>query len=336
MPTTEVITNRETPLGQLLQERLVGAVEFRAASAFLNSGGLKVVLPHIDRILRDEGSVHIVHGADGRIADPEAVRCLVNLRYEFGNFHYYIHRQVPDMQRFHPKLYVIDSEDSTDAVVGSSNLTTAGLGSNNEGNVVFQGGRLGRNVKRCHQIFSSIIGSADLIEPNRTFADRYEEIYTKSKEASDSQGHQTELQELLNELCIDEVDVRHDSWIPRNQVEVVIRALRILESDDQQQRQLDSTQTDLRTWELERIISMSKIVAKATGLSYKWDTFHNSVRRVLNSNFTDTRNRTLQGGGYFLRMPGYRSEYRLTDAGREYTGQPPTSDGLSVKPSESE
>lgn len=83
-----VVSNANRPLGDLLNEELRDADEFLAATAFLNSGGLNVVRAQLERILRNEGHVSIVHGADFRITDPNAVHTLVDMNLQHGNMSY--------------------------------------------------------------------------------------------------------------------------------------------------------------------------------------------------------------------------------------------------------
>ena len=68
--TTQTIDNASSPLGDFLRSELRGSYEFMAASAFLNSGGLRLIEREMRDILEGEGRVSIVHGADFRIADP--------------------------------------------------------------------------------------------------------------------------------------------------------------------------------------------------------------------------------------------------------------------------
>lgn len=316
MPNAQVITNRDQPLGELLQQRLHGAIEFRAATAFLNYSGLALLYPHIRQILTDEGSVHLMHGPDFRIVDPDAVQTLTDLRTEFGNFHYYVHTET----RFHPKLYIVDWEDSATAVVGSSNMTRAGLSTNDEVNAVITGGRMTRGIRECHTFFSSFVESPASIEPDSEFARAFRQFYQDYRRLSIQEELPTEWDDLLERYRIDETTVNGVEWTPENQTEIVIRALQILECQDDQPSMLD-TNRQTRTWHLDRITGVAETVARTVNKHYTWNTFHHSIRRSINSNYHDASTGTTVGRGYFLRMPGNRGEYRLTEAGRNYRGK---------------
>ena len=311
MPNTQVITNRDQPLGELLRQRLQGAIEFRAATAFLNSGGLALVLPDFERTLLNEGSVHLMHGPDFRIVDPDAVETLTDLRARFGNFHYYVHTE----KRFHPKVYIIDSEDFATAVVGSSNMTHAGLSSNDEVNAVLTGRRMAKGIRECHKFFTSFVENPASIEPNSEFARAFRRFHQDYRKLPTQDDLPIEWEKLLQEYRIDEATVKEVAWTPRNQTEIVIRAMQILESKEQPSPAPPSG----RTWDLDRIIGIAETVARTVNEEYKWDTFHNSIRRSINSHYRDSAGTTV-GRGYFLRMPGNRGEYRLTESGRNYRG----------------
>ena len=322
MAKAQVITNRESPLGNVLSERLRDAIDFRVATAFINSGGLAAVLPGIERVLSDEGSVHVVHGADFRIADPLAVRTLAQLRADYGNFHYYVRVKwnLADNQQFHPKLYVIDSEGDSVAVVGSSNLTKSGLSLNDEVNVVIQGRTTDRTLRRCKEVFGEVTRSSELIEPSIKFADDYGDLFEKFK-ASRSLPHEPpELQEFVNEYSIDESNVIGADWTPVSQLEVVTRAMQILETSDSQIR-FPKADAQQRTWTLDEIYRVSEIVAKTTNKPYKWDTFHHSIRRCINQNVVDASKGRSMGIELFRRSPNQLGEYSLTASGRNYVGK---------------
>ena len=312
MPNTQVITNRDQPLGELLRQRLEDAVEFRAATAFLNSSGLAMVLPDIERILLNEGSVHLMHGPDFRIVEPSTVETLTDLRTQFGNFHYYIH----SAQRFHPKLYIVDSGDFSTAVVGSSNMTHAGLSTNEEVNAVITSGPRDSRITKCRSVFSDYVKSPASIEPDVEFAQAFRRFYQDYRTLPTQEDLPTEWEELLEAYRIDEATVNGVEWVPRDQKEIAIRALQILESKE---RSSQAPNPD-RTWDLDRITGVAETVARTVNKPYKWETFPNSIRGRVNSNYRDSTGATV-GGGYFLRMPGNRGEYRLTEAGRNYRGR---------------
>ena len=62
-----------------------------AASAFLNSGGLEMIVGEMRDILESQGSVSIVHGADFRIADIDAIQTLVDMKTRYPQMSCRVH-----------------------------------------------------------------------------------------------------------------------------------------------------------------------------------------------------------------------------------------------------
>ena len=180
---TTVIENQHGPLGDLLAEELNTADAFYAASAFLNSGGLGIIEPSLRRILEQEGEVSIVHGADFRVTDPDAVRSLAALKMRYGTMSYFVHCDwsLLARQAFHPKLYITTADYRRYcAIVGSSNLTLGGLRSNVEVNAVIRGDDSEEPVRRCLDIFDSILASTALVEPDLEFAEKYAHLHERA------------------------------------------------------------------------------------------------------------------------------------------------------------
>lgn len=322
MATTDIISNRECSLGSFLSKQLQHAIDFRVATAFINSGGLDTVLPEIERILLAEGSVHVVHGADFRIADPSAVRTLAQLRANFGNFHYYVHVKwdLATNQQFHPKLYVIESEADSVAIVGSSNLTRSGLFTNDEVNVVIQGKAKEKPLTQCNRAFGEITRSSELIEPSLKFAEDYGNLFEKFNASRLSPETPAELEDFVDEYSIDDRDLIGATWVPNSQLEIVTRAMQIMETSDSQLR-IRNSDDQQRSWTLDEVYRVAEVIAKTTNKNYKWDTFHHSIRRSINVNVVDNRKGQSLGLQLFQRNPLRPGEYTLTEAGRNYTGK---------------
>lgn len=312
MATTEVVSNQRSPLGTVLTDALSDANEFKAAVAFLNSNGLDSLRDGIEGILEREGSVQLVHGADFHVTDPEAVHYLVALRERCAMFHYYVHCgwMPTHRQRFHPKLYIATTaEDRCMAVVGSSNLTHSGLTDNVEVNSIIRGRLAEAQLQRCSDIFDSMVRDEALVEPSLAFAERYQEVWERVSAAE--QDVPVPVREFIAEFQpAPPLDATH--WVPRTQLDVVIRAMQILQSNAGR----DTAGPHGRAWPLGRIYALSEMVARANGLNYDWGTFDNSIRGRINTN-KDTL-----GGRYFEGVQ--RGLYRLTPAGSRYgrAGQP--------------
>lgn len=109
------------------------AWELRLLSAFVSGSAVQALEPLIDVFLADGNKLEIIFGIDRNGTDRAAVRRLYALSTAYPGqvvvrlFHAPCRRSI-----FHAKLYMVLREDGFAGVIGSSNLTLSGLGSNLE------------------------------------------------------------------------------------------------------------------------------------------------------------------------------------------------------------
>ena len=201
--TIQAIDNQQTPLGEFLRAELSESSEFMAASAFLNSGGLAIIEGELRRILESDGRVSIVHGADFTIANPRAIRTLVDMKTRYPQMSYRVHGDwsLTHSQSFHPKLYITRKDPRNYcAVIGSSNLTRGGLRRNTEVNAVIRGSDSDPTIRDCLSIYGKIHNSPSLVEPNEDFADKYADLYQRAKRLPLSDEPPSDIERLLDDL----------------------------------------------------------------------------------------------------------------------------------------
>ena len=302
--TTETIDNAQNPLGEFLQAELRGSYEFMAASAFLNSGGLDLIEGDLRRILETEGRVSIVHGADFRIADPRAIRTLVNMKARYPQMSYRVHCDwsLTHSQRFHPKLYIARKDRRNYcAAIGSSNLTLGGLRRNAEVNVVIRGEISDEPIRDCLNIYDKIHDSPSLIEPNAAFADKYAALYGRAENLPLSAAPPSaEIKKLFDDLMASAPSVRPANLrAPETQLDYMAAALTRLGGE--------RGYAGLRD-----ISDAAERLARSAGESYKWDTFRNSARRAMNTNVIG------RGRQLFERRGRGTGLYRLSEKGRDH------------------
>ena len=307
MPDITIVSNSQQPLYAILSEELRYADEFRAASAFLNSGGLNHIMPNLRRILEDEGSVYLVHGADFRITDPQAVRDLATLSMQYGNMSYFVHCDwwLTTLHSFHPKIYVTTSDyRNYCAVTGSSNLTRGGMGENIEVNTIIRGDSSEEPIAQCLKVFESILDNTALLHPDLAFVEKYEYLHQTAEKLPLSHDPPYELTDLYEELIALHSIINQD-WQPHNQVEYIVKALGNLSQGQYQNFHA-----------LSSIYKEAERLAKNSSEQYKWDTFNNSVRGRLNDNTVGRGGRDLfeRRGG----VAGRYGQYRLSERGKAY------------------
>ena len=140
MIDVKIVKGPDQPIGKLIENALSDAVVCKFASAYVTSQALNSFEGHFERILNQNGSISVIHGADGHITSPDAIKRLANLNIEFECMKHRVHSPFmrTSARLFHPKLYFTgDARQNYVSIVGSSNATSMGLNENIEVNVVF-------------------------------------------------------------------------------------------------------------------------------------------------------------------------------------------------------
>jgi len=113
--------------------------EIRIMTAFASGKAIKAITPLVDIFLSRGNTIEIILGVDRGGTDKEAINQLLSLQRSYPEqIHAWVF-QAPNRESiFHPKLYTYRSGRSMSAVVGSANLTLAGLGSNLESLLLYE------------------------------------------------------------------------------------------------------------------------------------------------------------------------------------------------------
>ena len=310
--STSVIQNSELALGEIMRTELIGVDKFCAASAFLNSDGLDVVFPALERILEGEGAVSIVHGADFRITDPNAIERLVALDDHYAKMTYRVHLgwDLSQSHRFHPKLYFWTADYSSyTAVVGSSNLTYGGLFSNTEVNTIIRGSPGEGPITQCLGIFEGILAHSSLVTPNRDFVEKYSELWQRASDYPVETHPPEDLQELYRELEALATAPTGVDWQPRNQLEFVVKAVENLEQQQGAPNVLRDSAEDFV--HLSAIYAEFRRLTVEAEMGYDMSALETSVRGRINENIGNPP----RPGAYFIRAGGESGRYRLSEAG---------------------
>src|SRR5207248_2194203 len=92
--------------------------------------GVRALEDGLTNLAERGGEARLLAGLDDFITDLRAAERFAELpRAEFKVF---LPTSVGDRARFHPKLYVFEGRDESSVIVGSANLTGAGLETNYE------------------------------------------------------------------------------------------------------------------------------------------------------------------------------------------------------------
>jgi HKD family nuclease len=119
-------------LRDTLRFRLRRASNVSIAVAFVTRAGLDDIVQALRQVAAN-GSVRLLTGLYQKVTEPEALRTLLRIQEETrGRFSVRLSRE----PRFHRKLYLLYSRKNATAIIGSSNLTSEGLRSGGELNLI--------------------------------------------------------------------------------------------------------------------------------------------------------------------------------------------------------
>lgn len=131
------------PLAHRFGVALVGCIEgsewqsFEAAVAWVRRSGTQHLIPSLRGFLRRGGSVQITVGVDIENTSEEGLQDLLDLGTS-GRAEIFVYHNEFEVT-FHPKVYLFTTTDRARLIVGSNNLTEAGLYANTEAGLQIDG-----------------------------------------------------------------------------------------------------------------------------------------------------------------------------------------------------
>lgn len=102
---------------------------FIGISAFASPAGVNGIINHINNANQHLKKILLIVGVDQKGTSKDALEMLLQ-----SNIDSYIFYQ-PSVPIFHPKIYLFESNNKTDIIIGSSNLTAQGLFQNTEASI---------------------------------------------------------------------------------------------------------------------------------------------------------------------------------------------------------
>lgn len=305
----KIIRSPHQPVGNFIQSALNDAVACRIATAYLTEGALNTFEEHFERILDHSGTISVVHGADGQVTSPGAIKRLANLNLQYESMEYRVHSPTfgTDARLFHPKIYfTCDANQNCVSIVGSSNATSKGLSKNIEVNVVFTGKRQDSVIEQCSQSLDALYRDHEMVDPSIDWIRTYEQIYELRTSLQNRESNSQELRNLYKQLEL--LNPQVESWTPKNQEECVLKAVQELEMEVGR----------------DPGIHLSEITTRAREIAHRYPTIANpnirdpSVRKALNTNTEGKAKHK-----WFVRVGGEDSrsgKYRLSERGRRHNG----------------
>ncbi len=192
----ELIDNVSRKLVTAIVPALERAQDARIAVAFVSKGGVDLIDAALQQCLSRQGLVEFLVGLDFSTTDPQALWRLYELTQKYTNARMYCHVDLGPAVVYHPKLYVLQAEQETVVIVGSSNLTEGGLERNLEVNVLIRADFGEEIVSDVYVIYNELKFIPKRVEPDREFLELYTQLYEGRKRRS-SKEDQAALRPLI-------------------------------------------------------------------------------------------------------------------------------------------
>jgi len=122
-------------LNNLLKDETKGFLRLKLVMAFVNHTGLSQIQDSLESFYDRRGILEFIIGLDNGITSYEALKYL---RTRFPKAGLFLFQDQSVNVVFHPKIVILEGQQTTVCIVGSANVTVGGLYNNFETGVVFE------------------------------------------------------------------------------------------------------------------------------------------------------------------------------------------------------
>lgn len=195
-----VVDNVSCKLLDVIQPSIEQSEECRIAVAYLSMRGVGLIESAIRRCLENGGYVEFLVGLDLSVTDPKALWTLYQMSQVGLNISCYCLTELGPSVVYHPKLYVVKTEDVVTIVIGSSNLTEGGLKQNVEVNALIQAKAYEEIVSDVYAVYNSLKFHPKRISPDEEFLSLYEQMYSARRNQEQSVARDTHFRQLTSQF----------------------------------------------------------------------------------------------------------------------------------------
>lgn len=302
----QIISNRNYPIGDVINQALIHSDETQIAVAFLKRSGIKTIEESLQMSLDRGSKFEIIVGLDFKTTDPLAMKYFIDLQKQSKNVHFYCYGDKGANKNdivFHPKIYLFRNPKEMVSIVGSTNLTQGGLQSNFEVNTIFKE-KQPLYYSQLQAIYNSVKFTDSLFTPDEDYLLQYSDVYKAITHNEDKAVSDTGVKKLMKEMS------NKEAKLPGT-----IPSLNALIIEFLKQRQAEGilfvSLSEIYNYLDERI--KDPIFAGR----YKLDTFHNTIRGELNKHHDES----LHSACMSLYHRGEKGMYSLTNKGQNYFGR---------------
>lgn len=302
----QILSNLNYPIGNIISQELQNANSAKIAVAFLKYSGVKVIEKSLDSFLKNNGGIEIIAGLDFKTTDPQSIHYFIQLQKQAANLKFYCYGDKDENKTnvvFHPKIYLFEKGRETTGIVGSTNLTRGGLLTNFEVNVVIKESKP-LYFSQLEAIYNSVKFTDSVFSPDEEYLAGYSDVYKAFLKNEEIATKDKGIQNVVRQIN------RRAEFLPGTVPSIKSLIIEVI-------KKLQSTEIDfvpLQTIyeEVERLVQEKK-------LTYKWDTFRNSIRGELNKHETNSNHQ--DNMNLFVRSLNQKGLYSLTDKGKNYEGR---------------
>ncbi len=302
----QLLSNLNYPIGNIINQELQNANSAKIAVAFLKYSGLKVIEQSLDHCLKNKGDVEIIAGLDFKTTDPQSMHYLINLQKKVQNLKFYCYGDRNENRTdivFHPKIYLFKKGTETTGIVGSTNLTRGGLLTNFEANVVIKENKP-VYFSQLEAIYNSVKFTDSIFSPDEEYLAGYSDVYKAFLQNEENASKDKSIQKTVNQIR------KREEFLPGTVPTIKSLIIEVIKKGQSKGTEFVPLQTIYE--ELEKMV-------KQKNLSYKMDTFRNSIRGELNHH--EDNSKSPINMHLFIRSSEKQGHYSLTDKGKTYEGR---------------
>lgn len=302
----QLLSNLNYPIGNIINQELRNANSVKIAVAFLKYSGVQVIEQALNSCLENKGSVEIIAGLDFKTTDPQAMHYFIQLQKQISNLKFYCYGDKEENKTdvvFHPKIYLFQKGRETTGIVGSTNLTRGGLLTNFEVNVVIKETKP-LYFSQLEAIYNSVKFTDSVFSPDEEYLAGYSDIYKAFSQNEERAAKDRSVQDVVRQI-----NERAES-LPGTVPSIKSLIIEVIKNGQAKGVEFVPLQTIYE--EVERL-------TQEKNLSYKMDTFRNSIRGELNHHEDESKSPINMH--LFIRSKEQKGYYSLTDKGRRYQGR---------------
>ncbi|MCH9757625.1 MAG: phospholipase D family protein [Proteobacteria bacterium] len=298
------LSNKDSPVGDVIKQELQNADSVQIAVAFLKYSGVKAIEKSLEQCLNNDGTFEMIVGLDFQTTDPTSIGYFINLKKQYPKVTFYCFGDNNENETnivFHPKIYLFENAQVKTGIVGSSNLTRGGLYSNLEVNTIFKEID-SLYYPQLQAIYNSIKNVDSVFMPDEEYLTMYSEVYQEFSKGADNAKNKG-LQEAIKKAREKEKTLPGAPTLKKLIIDVI-------KSKQESGQEFVS---------LPEIYEALEKIAADKNLNYKKDTFRNSIRGELNHH--EVRGNSERNMHLFIRSEDNQGFYALTDEGKNYQGR---------------